>query len=478
MLNPVQHLPGNVSLRPKSVYNVRGGAVLSENHLSPHVIERAVRLSYAQAMLASVYAASTGGMFIVGYALKLGADDVQIGLMSTIPMCAVVSQLVSAAMIERGASRRRMTIAAALVNVSGWALIILLPYAMSHASADARIGALIGIITLVTVFAHVSGNARSSWLGDLIPEDRRGGFFGKMTMYGGIIGAVFAVVEGRFLDYVKRMGVGAFSWLFAFGMLFGLANALLFVPQSDVKAERHVKGGNLPAMILETLRNRALLVVMGYAILWSLQVIAAPFYATYALRDLKVPFFGLGLVNSAAALTMLASSPFWGRVVDRYGCKPVLTACTACIAPTPLVWLWVTTPVAFYAAIAPVNLLVGFAIGGFSVALSTLIYKVTPSAGRSVQFAVYSTVVVLLAAPMPFAGGHLPGWLRALGIEADLRATFYASAIFVAAAAFVSRCITEPGSRTTSELVSNLPGHIRRPATLTADDRQPGDQVP
>lgn len=429
-------------------------------------------------MLASVYAASTGGMFIVGYALKLGADNVQIGLISAIPMCAVVAQLASAAIVERGASRRRMTIIAALANVSGWGLIILLPYAMSRASADAKIGALIAIITLVTVFAHVSGNARSSWVGDLIPEDRRGGFFGKMTMYGGIIGALFAVLEGRFLDYVNRMGIGPFSWLFAFGMLFGLANALLFVPQSDVKAERHCMGGNLPAMILETFRNRALLVVLGYAILWSLQVIAAPFYATYALRDLKVPFFGLGLVNSAAAVTMLASSPFWGRVVDRYGCKPVLTACTACIAPAPLVWLWVTSPVAFYAAITPANLLVGFAIGGFSVALSTLIYKVTPSAGRSVQLAVYSTVVVLLAAPMPFVGGHLPDWLHALGIRADLRCTFYASAIFVAAAAFLSRYIAEPGSRTASELVSNLPGHIRRPATLTSDDPLPGEKAP
>lgn len=445
---------------------------MSGNPLSPHKIERAIRLSYVQAMLASVYAASTGGMFIVGYALKLGADDVQIGLMSAIPMCAVVAQLASAALVERGASRRRMTIAAALANVAGWVLIILLPYALAHASADAKIGALIGIITLVTVFAHISGNARSSWVGDLIPEDRRGGFFGKMTMYGGIIGAVFAVVEGRFLDYVKRMGIGAFSWLFAFGMLFGLVNTLLFLPQSDVRTEKHSRSGSLPAMIVETFTNRALLIVILYAGLWSLQMIAAPFYATYTLRDLKVPFFGLGLVNSAAALTMLASSPFWGRVIDRYGCKPVLTACTASIAPAPLVWLWVTSPVTFYALVAPTNLLVGFAIGGFSVALTTLIYKVTPSAGRSVQLAIYSTVVVLLAAPMPYLGGHLPGWLHALGIGSDLRCTFYASAIFVAAAAFASRWIPEPGSRSTSELVSKLPGHIRRPATLTKDNQE------
>ncbi len=422
-------------------------------------------------MLFSVYAASTGGMFIVGYALKLGANDLQIGLMGTIPMFAVVAQLISAAVVERGVSRRRMTIVAAFANVLCWALIIVLPYAMARASAGARIGALIGVITLVTVFAHVSGNARSSWIGDLIPEERRGGFFGKMMMYGGIIGAIFAIIEGRFLDYVKKMGIGAFSWLFAFGMLFGLINTLLFMPQSDVKAERHSQCGNLPAMMLETLRNRALIVVVVYAALWSMQMIAAPFYATYTLRDLKVPFLGLGLVNSAAALTALASAPFWGRIVDRYGCKPVLTACTLALAPVPLVWFWVTSPLAFYAVVGPVNLLVGFTIGGFSVALNTLVYKVTPSAGRSVQLALYSVLVVIPAAPMPFLGGHLPGWLHALGIHSDLRCTFYASAVFVAAAAFASRYIKEPGSRAATELVSNLPGHIRRPATLKSEDK-------
>ena len=417
-------------------------------------------------MLASVYGASTGGMFIIGYALKLGATNVEIGLMSTVPMFAVVTQLLSAAFIERSASRRRMTIVAAMLNVSGWALIIALPYLMIRASADARVGALIGVITLVTVFAHISGNARGSWVGDLIPEDRRGGFFGRIMMYSGIIGAVFAVIEGRFLDIVKHVGIGAFSWLFAFGMLFGLMNASLFLPQSDVRADKHSEGGSLPKMIAETFRNRALMIVTAYGFLWSLQMIASPFYATYTLRDLKVPFLGLGVINSIATVAVLASGPFWGKVVDRYGCRPVLTACTAFLAPTPMLWLWITTPQAFYVTIGLFNPLIGFAIGGFSVALSTLIYKVTPSAGRSVQLAVYSTVVVILAAPMPFLGGHLPGWLHAMGIISDLRCTFYVSAVFVAAAALVSRYIPEPGSRATSEMVSNLPGHMRRPATL------------
>lgn len=438
--------------------------------ITPAATERAVKLSYAQAMLSSVYGASTGGMFIIGYALKLGATNVQLGLMTTIPMFAVVLQLLASRFIERGVSRRRMTIAASLFNVAGWLLIILLPYVMTRASENARIGALIGVITLVAIFAHIAGNARSSWVGDLIPEDRRGLFFGKMIMYSGIIGAVFAIVEGAFLDHVKRMGIGAFSWLFAFGMVFGLTSASLFVPQSDVKTEAHSSSGSLPSMVRETFKNRALLTLMVFAFFWSLQAIAAPFYSTYVLRDLKVSFLALGLVNSMVTVALLASSSFWGRIIDRYGCKPVLLLCTALFTPLNLMWILVNSPQALYCLIGPMNLLVGFTLGGVSVASSALLYKVTPSAGRSAQFAVYATVVVILAAPMPFIGGHLPTWLHSLGIHADLRCNFYACAVFAGAASVVSRYIREPGSRGTSELISNLPGHIVKPTTLRPEE--------
>ena len=419
------------------------------------MVERTIRCSYAQAMIGAVYAASVGGMFLTGYALMLGANNVQIGLMSTIPMLAVAVQLPSAWLVERGLSRRRMTFLASLANVLGWLLIILIPYGLANAATGTKIGALITVLVVVTTFAHVAGNARGSWIGDLIPASRRGSFFGRTTMFAGIIGMVFAIIEGRFLDVLKTMGLQAFSVLFGFGVLIGLINAHLFLAQPDLPVESGTTNGLLQHA-KATFRNGPLMSVMIFALFWSMQSIAGPFYSVYMIRDLKMPFLGIGLVNSALIVAMLTSAPFWGRMVDRYGCRTVLTACTFTLASLQLSWLVVNTAPAVYWVITPVNVIAGLAHSGVGVALATLLYKVTPGQGRSVQFAIYSMIVVLVAAPMPVLGGHLPGWLSHFP-KSDLRLTFYASIPFLVVAALVARKIREPSAARTRELLRSLP---------------------
>jgi len=437
-------------------------------------VERAVKLSYAQAMLGSIYGASVGGMFLIGYALKLGATNAQIGLMSSIPMLFVVIQLWASHMVESGISRRLLTVIGALGNVLGWIFIIMIPYVARDATPLFKVGALITIITMVTIFAYISGNARSSWVGDLIPANFRGTFFGRLTMFGGIIGTIFALIEGRFLDVVKSHGITAFSLLFCFGVVVGLINTFLFMPQADVPIERAAKEkGAFRGYVRETFANKALIAVMIYALLWSLQSIAGPFYTTYMIRSigergLGMPFFLIGTVNALVTFTMLFFSPFWGRMVDRYGCRPILVLCTFGLAPFPLMWLAIPPGHAYmvYALVAPMNLVGGFLIAGISVALSTLVYKVTPSAGRSVQFAIYSIIVTIAAAPMPFLGGYLTDKLTSLLPWADLRVTFFLAMPFVFAAAIVARNIPEPDSRRTAELVRNLPAHLTKPKAM------------
>jgi MFS family permease len=267
-----------------------------------------------------------------------------------------------------------------------------------------------------------------------------------MTMYAGLVGVLFALVEGKFLDHVKSLGTSAFSWLFVFGMAFGLISLLLFLPQADVKIEEDEHNRNLLQHVVESLRNRPLMVMMLVGIVWSLQSVASPFYATYLLRDLHLPFVGVGAINAAGSLTMLLSSPWWGQVVSNYGSRPVVILTCLAAAPTQMIWLFVDKAALAYALVIPVNLVGGFLVAGFVVAMNTMLYKVTPSVGRSVQIAVYSIIVVLCAAPMPAAGGQLPGLLKSMGIHSDLRITFYTVTPIMLASGLIARWMREDGA--------------------------------
>ena len=330
---------------------------------------QAVRLTYIQSMLGAVYGASTGGMFLIGYALLLGATNVHIGLMSTIPMLCIGVQLVAAAMIERGVSRRLMTFVASMLNVVSWIVVILIPYAAAGASSSTKAWMLICVITAVTFFAYVAGNARGSWVGDLIPARFRGTFFGRAAMYSGIVASLFAIGEGAFLDVLKTHGLPAFSLLFGFG---------------------------------------------------------------------------------------ITSGPLWGRIVDRWGCRPVLHTCASVLGLLPFAWYWVDTPLAAYRIVSVLNLVGGACASGVGVALGVLVYKATPTVGRSIHLATYSIVFTLVAAPFPWIGGHLPGWLEAMGFPSDIRFTFYLAGAFTLLSSLVTKRIHEPGAGRTREMLREL----------------------
>ncbi|MDO8586672.1 MAG: MFS transporter [Armatimonadota bacterium] len=431
--------------------------------LPEHLIEKAIRISCYQFVLGSIAGSLAGGMFVTGFALKLDAGNAQIGLMTTIPMFCVVLQLLSSALVERGVSRRLLTTCLAVVWSLVWLLVAAIPCALSKASSNTRITVLIALITLIAAASHLSSNARSSWLADLIPSRRLGEFFGKSMLFSSLVGTFFGVAGGSFLDHAKRGNISGFTWIFIAGATIGLINALLNLPQADVPLSKHEHSNNILKMVREAFKNKALMLVTAFAVVYSLQAIASPFISVYILRDLRVPFVGLGAINAVYAVTVLLSSTFWGRMVDTYGCRPVLVACMMAMVPIPVGWIWITDALSAYCLLAPMNIVAGFAAAGISVALSKLLFDATQEAGKSVQLAVYSIVVYLLTAPLPAIGGHLPDWFRAIGIHADLRCTFYTVPFFTFAAAMIARRIREPDSRATSEFVRDLPKHLSVP---------------
>lgn len=418
-----------------------------EHPISAPAVDRAIRLTYAQMMSGAVFGASTGGMFLIGFALALGADNRLLGLLSSVPMFFVVTQMISAWLIERGASCKRVTVLAAFAMPVCWLLIAAIPLGARFMTGKQPLFVLIGVTVLATIAGQFAGNARASWIGELIPVERRGRFFGMCTLFAGAVGAVFAVGEGRFLDFVRDQGLVAFAALFLFGAIFGLISAFLNLPQPDVALPRGAPR-TLNTAIREVFSNRPLVILIATQAVMNLGVICAPFVPAYSLRDVGMSFFGLGCLNAIFIATMLAASPSLGRLTDRIGSRPLLIAGLLLSAPLGLVWIFIPPGRAdlAYRILPLTNAISGIAQAGINVALSTMIYKLTTPRGRSVQLAAYSICVVLVAAPMPMLGGWLVTALQQAGYPVDLRLTFYLWTMAIACSVFVAVRLPEPGS--------------------------------
>jgi len=428
-------------------------------------VDRAIRLSYAQMMLNAVFAASTGGMFLVGFALELGADNIMLGMMTAVPSLFVVFQFVSAMLVERGVSRKKLTVVFSLLMPLCWFLVALIPLLKGSVNGTSRVFVLIGVIAAVTLTGQFVVNARSSWIGELIPQRRRGRFFGRCSMFAGVVGAMFAIAEGSFLDFIRSHGLLAFTGLFFFGAIFGLVSGALNIPQPDCPLPRDESRPSLLRTLGGTFRNRPFARLSVVHAVMALGAIAGPFGTAYCLRDVGLNFFELSLLNAASTAAVLLAAPYWGRLVDRFGCRPILLLGLAISTPLSAVWIFIPPGAALmaYLLLPWSNFLAGVGSAAASVAISTMMYKTSKPQGRSVQFAAYSVFITVISAPMPVLGGWLVLHLSKAGYAVDLRLTFYLWSAFMFAATLLAWGMKEPRAFRTRALVfSYFPSRMAR----------------
>lgn len=191
-------------------------------HLSPTEHSRTINAIIAQSMLATVYVASVGGMFLTGFALKIGLTDLEFGVISTVSMVASSLQLLSPFILEQVKSRRKVCVLFSALNVSMYWLLIAIPYVVPASPQVWRVYALWAVIGLASFFGSQVGPPLTSWWADLIPERQRGRFWAKVSSSTIPVGMILAVLEGAYLDEVKTLT--GFSAIFIVGILFGYAS--------------------------------------------------------------------------------------------------------------------------------------------------------------------------------------------------------------------------------------------------------------
>jgi MFS family permease len=335
---------------------------------------------------AMVFIVLTGGAFLTGFALLLGANDFEIGLIAAIPFLAQIAQIASAYLVDITGKRKLITIRSLIWARQVWWLLIPLPFL----AGSWRITALLGIFIISSIAAMMANAGWMSWVADLVPDRLRGRYFGfrSATLAFSTIAATLA--GGAILDYFKSRNLQAHGFAIIFGIACLFAIVALFLmkklpdkPMVLVKVQW--------TYLLEPLKNKSFRHLIKVFFAWNFALgISAAFFTAHMLTNLKMSFTQIALYSAAASMTAILLNRPWGVLVDRFGSKPVIAICAFGISLVPLIW-WIPRPghlaILAFEAVYSGALWTGFNLAAFNIPIAN-----SPKKSRTTYLAMFSVI--------------------------------------------------------------------------------------
>lgn len=379
-------------------------------------------LAGALGMVFGTYVAPGSLMLTLFLQDWLHAEKWHIGLVMTLAYLGPTFEPIGAFLAERLGRRRPLFIVGFLGNRLPFFGLAVIPFLDPVASRDLSIILVLGIIALTRVFAHLANPAWWSWMGDLVPEHRRGRFFARRSQVTSAAAAASFVVAMLLLHCWGGMHNRVLvSALFAAGAVFGVIDALLYfgVPEPAMRAGL---GGEATRALLAPFRLPAYRrLILGVGV-WAFCVnLVVPYVPIYQFGDtvdgcrlgLGLSWKFLAVLNVAGSLAAMLSSRWWGRFSDNIGPRALLLLASGHLFVN-LTYL-VIPPGRFLALLVVVSVISGALTAAWTVGVNQLLLGLAPRENRSVFVSAFNFANGWLMAGGPLLGGWLAGRIPLLG---------------------------------------------------------------
>ena len=280
-----------------------------------------------------------GESYLQAFAVFLKASTAQITLLSALPsLLGSVAQLASAWVAGYAVRRKTLIVAGVLLQSLAWLPII----ALAFIPAETSVAVLIAAVVLYYVGGQFAAPPWSSLISDLVPERRRGRFFGRRTQLMSIMTFASLSAAGIALEFFEQRALA--HWGFAGIFVIAVAARLYSLTQLVGMHEPVARlapftlpplRGLLDRMLGSDFARFALFVgFMNLAV-----AIASPFFTLYMLRDLKFSYLEFTAASAFYVLMQFAALNLWGRLSDIFGNLRVVQI-TCVVFPTlPLLWV-------------------------------------------------------------------------------------------------------------------------------------------
>ncbi len=353
-----------------------------------------------------------GESYLQAFAVFLKASTAQIMLLSALPsLLGSVAQLASAWVAGYAVPRKTLIFAGVLLQTAAWLPLI----ALTLIPAETPVALLIAAVVVYYIGGQFAAPPWSSLISDLVPERRRGRFFGRRTQLMSVMTFASLSVAGLALEFSEQRALA--HWGFAAIFTVALAARIYSLDQLMRMHEplARLEPLVLPPLggLLERMRGSDFMRFALFVGFMNLAVaIASPFFTLYMLRDLKFSYLEFTAASAFYVLMQFAALRLWGRLSDVFGNLRVVQITSVVFPLLPL--LWVVFP--NFWAILLFQLIGGFAWAGFGLAAGNFLYDVVPPEKRAAYSAVHQTI-----SNTAVFGGALIGGLLATQAPRELQ---------------------------------------------------------
>lgn len=358
---------------------------------------------------ASIMAAAAS--FNSAYAIRLGAENVQVGLLSSLPALFAILVSIPAGHIIQSRSRRKPWILASLaINRTGYLLIALLPFIKWTGIAQGDL--VVWVLVLFSIPVHFFNVGFIPMLAEITSEEKRTAIFSARNIIYNASISVCTFLFGFWLSHIEfpinyqmMYGIGFITSCLSTYVLLKVDVSDIAITQGATNLKSALKELSLtfteaftkyPRFI--SITRNTLFHGMG---LW----IAAPLYTIYYVKSLNADDGWLGLQGTVLSAATILGYAIWRRLIRRWGEPITLKRTIVCAGLFPIL-----------AGLLPSLSLILFAIAlngliapGINLSHFNTLLKVTPESNRPGYTALYMTIMNIGAFVGPLIGIALAG---------------------------------------------------------------------
>ena len=357
------------------------------------------------------------------------------GLATVLTVAGALPQLFVARWVEPRPYKMPYLMLAIYLRVASWSALAGLTYAIGASRPRLLAWALVGLLAIFYAGGGLGGVPYTDIIGKVIPQARRGAFFGGRQALAGPLAVGAALLVQRVLADM--------AYPTNYALLFGLAALSLLVASLGFwlirEPPRADADGKVPSwrVYREQLLRSAyrLRTLIGVQFLTGFSLMVLPFYVVYARQELGAPPGAIGWFVLAQVLGGALANLIWARLVDRDGSRRMLSVCATISTLTPLLAIGLAR--LGWAGLLPVIFLGGATFNGRNVGFSSALLELAPAAERPTYAALNAVLILPVAFLSLVAGVLLQYW--------SYPTLFFIAMVFIGMGALLTWRLPDPG---------------------------------